>query len=109
MERTDTPANENTMNGWLNAALFVEGLRQAGEDFSQQKVIDAINAMTDWDADGLLAGVDWTTAHTQQPKKLCAAFSQVDGDEFVPVFGEPGKPFVCVDPASDVPEATPSA
>lgn len=106
MERTDTPANENTMNGWLSAALFVDGLRAAGEDFSQQKVIDAINAMTDWDADGLLAGVDWTIAHTQQSDPICAAFTQVDGDEFVPVFGEPGKPFVCVDPDADTVEAT---
>lgn len=112
MERTGAPVNENTVNGWLNAALFVDGLREAGEDFSRQKVVDAINGMTDWDADGLVAGVDWTTAHTEQTDPQCAAFSRVDGDEFVPMFGEPGKPFVCLPIDSDgegVPEATPSA
>ena len=110
MERTGTPANENTMNGWLNAALFVEGLREAGPDFSRQKVIDAINAMTDWTADGLLSGVDWTTAHTEQADPSCQAFSMVEGDEFVPVYGEPGEPFVCLElGAEGIPEGTPSA
>jgi branched-chain amino acid transport system substrate-binding protein len=110
MERTGTEPNENTMNGWLSAALFVAGLREAGPDFSRQKVIDAVNAMTDWDADGLLAGVDWTKAHTDQADPACAAFSRIEGDAFVPVFGEPGKPFVCADLAVEgVPEGTPTA
>ena len=110
MERTGTEPNENTMNGWLSAALFVAGLREAGPDFSRQKVIDAVNAMTDWDADGLLAGVDWTKAHTDQADPACAAFSRIEGDAFVPVFGEPGKPFVCVDLAAEgVPGGTPTA
>jgi branched-chain amino acid transport system substrate-binding protein len=104
MERTNTPKTENTMNGWVSAALFVEGLREAGPDFSRQKVVDAINAMTDWKADGLLQGVDWTKAHTEQADPACAAFSKIDGDEFVPVFGEPGKPFVCFDLDTDAPE-----
>ena len=106
MEKTNTPANENTMNGWLNAALFVEGLRQAGKDFSRQKVIDAINSMDDWTADGLLPGVDWTTAHYETADPSCGAVSQVDGDSFKPVFGKPGKPFVCIPlDAKDVSEA----
>jgi ABC-type branched-subunit amino acid transport system substrate-binding protein len=110
MEKTDTPANENTVNGWLNAALFVDGLREAGENFSRQKVIDAINSMTDWNGDGLLYGVDWTKQHIDVPNPQCNAFSRVDGDKFVPVFGEPGKPFVCLDAdAEGVPEGTPSA
>ena len=42
------------MNGWLNADLFVDGLKAAGPDFSRQKLIDAINKMTDYKANGLL-------------------------------------------------------
>jgi ABC-type branched-subunit amino acid transport system substrate-binding protein len=109
MEKTGAPVNENTMNGWLNAALFVEGLRKAGKDFSRQKVIDAINAMDDWNADGLLPapGVDWTQAHTKENDPSCGAVSRVDGDAFEPVFGKPGKPFVCIPvDADDLAEAT---
>jgi branched-chain amino acid transport system substrate-binding protein len=109
MDRTGTEPTENSMNGWLNAALFVEGLREAGPNFSQEKVVDAINEMTDWDADGLLGGVDWTRAHTKQPPR-CIALSRIEGEEFVPVPGEPGKPFVCLDEDSEgIPEGTPSA
>jgi ABC-type branched-subunit amino acid transport system substrate-binding protein len=110
MERTGVEPNENTMNGWLNAALFVEGLREAGPDFSREKVIDAINGLTDWDAGGLLPDVDWTRAHTEQADPVCGAISQIEGDAFVPVFGEPGKPFVCLDLGTDdVSDATPTA
>lgn len=110
IERSGKEANENTMNGWLNAALFVEGLREAGPDFSRQKVIDAINGLTDFDADGLLAGVDWTKAHSEVSDPSCVAFSTVEGDAFVPSFGEAGKPFVCLERSADgTPEGTPSA
>lgn len=106
MDRTGGEPNENSLNGWLDAALFVEGLRQAGPEFSRQSVIDAINEMTDWDADGLLPGVDWTIAHTQDPATTCEALSLVDGEEFVPSFGEPGRPFVCLDDSvTGIPDA----
>lgn len=109
MDRTGTVKNENTLTGWVNAALFVDGLREAGPDFSRQKLIDAINAMTEWDADGLLHGIDWTRAHTEAGDPVCPAFSRIEGDEFVPVFGEPGKPFVCLDRgATGVPVGSPS-
>lgn len=109
MERTDTPTNENTMNGWLNAALFVEGLRAAGPDFSRQGVIDAINQMTDWDADGILEAVDWTTRHTEPEQPVCNALSLIEDGEFVPAFGEPDFPFVCLDrEAEGIPEPLPA-
>ncbi len=109
MERTGGEPTENSMNGWLSAALLVEGLREAGPGFTQQKVIDAINQLTDWDADGLLGGVDWTRAHTESPDPSCVALSRIEGDEFVPVPGVPGEPFVCLDrEAEGIPEGTTS-
>jgi branched-chain amino acid transport system substrate-binding protein len=108
MDRTGTEPTENSMNGWLSAALFVEGLREAGPDFSRQKVIDAVNQMTDFTADGLLAGVDWTTAHTEQDDPSCVALSRIEDEEFVPL-GEPGEPFVCLElDVEGIPEGTPS-
>jgi len=86
--------NENSLAGWINADLFVTGLLAAGPDFTQQKVIDAINAITDYDAKGLLAGIDWTTAHEDDPD--CTALSKIVDGKFKPVFGKPGKPFTCI-------------
>ena len=59
--------NENSAIGWLNADLFVRGLKAAGCDFTRQKVIDAVNQMTDYNADGFIAPVDWTKAHQTAP------------------------------------------
>lgn len=111
MGRLGYEANESAMNGWLNAALFVEGLRQAGENFSRESLIQAINGIDNWTADGLLAHVDWTTAHTEPMDPVCYALSQVEGQAFVPVAAEGNGPFVCLNrdqqgiPATTTPEA----
>jgi branched-chain amino acid transport system substrate-binding protein len=93
MEARGAEPSENSMIGWLNADLFVTGLREAGPDFSRQSVIDAINGLTDYTADGLLPGVDWTVSHTvAQP---CAFFSRIEDGGFVPAFDTTELPFVC--------------
>jgi branched-chain amino acid transport system substrate-binding protein len=93
MEARDAEPSENSMIGWLNADLFVTGLREAGPHFSRQAVIDAINGLPDYTADGLLPGVDWTVSHTvSQP---CAFFSRIEDGEFEPAFDTSELPFVC--------------
>jgi ABC-type branched-subunit amino acid transport system substrate-binding protein len=95
MDKTGAPKSELTMNGWLSAELFVEGLRGAGPAFDRQKVVDAINKMTNWNADGLNFGVDWTTAHTQsQPQ--CTAVVKIQSSKFVPQL-DTDKHFTCFD------------
>jgi ABC-type branched-subunit amino acid transport system substrate-binding protein len=91
------PRNELSMAGWINADLFVTGLRKAGPEFTRQKVIDALNTITDYRADGLISGIDWTVRHTRQWEDLdCAAAVRVRRDgTFQPVYGKPGKPYVC--------------
>ena len=85
--------SENSIYGWLNADLFVRGLKAAGCDFTRQKVVDAINQMTDYNADGFIAPVDWTKAHEEEPQ--CYAWLKIVDGKFKPVFGQPGKPFLC--------------
>lgn len=89
--------SELSMVGWLNADLFVRGLKAAGPSFTRQKVIDAVNAMEDWTADGLIPGIDWTIYHSDQADVGCYAISKIEGGAFTPQFGEPGKPFMCFD------------
>jgi branched-chain amino acid transport system substrate-binding protein len=85
--------SENSVVGWLNADLFVKGLKAAGCDFTRQKVIDAINQITDYNADGYIAPVDWTKAHQEAPS--CYTYLKVENGNFKPVFGQAGKPFLC--------------
>jgi branched-chain amino acid transport system substrate-binding protein len=93
IKRTGGTKNENSLTGWLNADLFVTGLKAAGPDFTRQKVVDGINALTEYNASGLLPNINWTTAHRQQGD--CFAVLEVEGGKFKPVFGQRGKPFLC--------------
>jgi len=97
MQKLGKPPTENAMDAWLNAALFVEGLKQAGPNFSRQKVVDAINALTHFTADGLLGGVDWTRGHTQLVS-TCVTLSKITNSSFKLSFTKGDKPFVCFDP-----------
>jgi ABC-type branched-subunit amino acid transport system substrate-binding protein len=106
MDARHAVKNENSLIGWINADEFVTGLKGAGPNFSRQKVIDALNHMTAYDAGGLTPPIDWTTRHTQQPAVLCAAFLRVHNGKFVPEFGEPGKPLACLqEPVTDLTRA----
>jgi hypothetical protein len=93
MKRSGAKRSELSLVGWLNADLFVTGLRAAGCDFTREKVIDAINQMTAYDADGIIPAVDWTKAHREAPG--CFAWLKIVDGSFEPVFGKPGKPFIC--------------
>ena len=46
-----------------------------------------------------------TIEHTADAPRACSALSLIQNSEFVPQFGEPGKPFICFDTtATEVPE-----
>jgi branched-chain amino acid transport system substrate-binding protein len=95
IEESGGTVGELSLGGWLSADLFVTGLRAAGPEFSQQGIVDGLNQLTDWDGQGLVADIDWTESHDSEGDETCFAMSQIDGDHFTPVFGEPGKPFIC--------------
>ena len=95
MKKGGFAQNENSMAGWINADQFVTGLKEAGPDFTRQKVVDAINAEKNFTAHGLLAGIDWSVQHMADQAQGCNVLSKVDNGKFVPSFGQPGKPFVC--------------
>ncbi|MCU1457629.1 MAG: ABC-type branched-chain amino acid transport system periplasmic component-like protein [Actinomycetia bacterium] len=98
MKANKYPTSELTLVGWVNGMLFTQALKNAGKNFTQQKVIDAVNKMGNWTAGGILAPVDYTQwpRNNQRPNSpSCSAIVQVQKGKFVPVFGKPGKPFVC--------------
>ena len=95
MKKGGFEQNENAMAGWINADQFVTGLKEAGPDFTRQKVVDAINAEKNFTAHGLLAGIDWSVSHQADQPQGCTVLSKIDNGKFLPSFGQPGKPFVC--------------
>ena len=95
MEATNGRISENSLVGWLNADLFVTGLRKAGPNFDQQKVVSSINEITDYTADGLLSSIDWSNEHNKRGETACGAVLIVKDSKFVPVTIAKGKPFSC--------------
>jgi branched-chain amino acid transport system substrate-binding protein len=89
-----TPA-EVRLAGWENADLFVQGLKAVGPDVTRAKLVAAINKMTHWTANGINAGVNWTTAHGPNDEPDCQAFIQVKNGKFTAVFTHPDTPFTC--------------
>ncbi len=97
IEQTGGTVGELSLSGWISADMFVTGLRAAGPEFSQQGVIDGLNQLTDYNAEGIIPSLDWTAEHFDDAGRSCAAISIIEDGEFVPQFGEPGEPFICFD------------
>jgi branched-chain amino acid transport system substrate-binding protein len=107
IKRSGGTTSENSVYGWLNADLFVKGLKAAGCDFTRQKLVDAINQMTNYNADGFIAPVDWTKAHQQASG--CFTWVKIVNGKFKPEFGQPGKPFLCIPAGTTSIPANPQA
>jgi len=94
---------ELTAVGWQLADQLYTGLVGAGPEFSQAKVVAYLNSLTDYSDNGFLFPINWTTGHIDpithpevRGDEECANFLKVQGGKFVPVYGEPDKPWVCL-------------
>jgi ABC-type branched-subunit amino acid transport system substrate-binding protein len=95
MDKAGYKKNEVAMNGWISAFQLHAGLQAAGPAFTRQKVIDALNTMTNLTADGLLPPRNWTKEHDITHGVVCTAWVKVQNGKFVPIFAQNGKPFQC--------------
>ena len=107
MRKSGRSVSEIPGYGWISALQFVHGLKLAGPNFSQQKLIDSLNQATHFDADGMIVPIDWTkqhndpagpnrTANQYAGKYQCISLTRVHNGKFVPVLTLPGKPWVCM-------------
>jgi hypothetical protein len=83
--------------------LFVAGVKAAGPDLTQQRVIKAVNAMTDFNGGGLTAPANWTDGHSTSLRippnyPVCAASVKVKGTKLEPVYvpGKASQVFLCL-------------
>jgi ABC-type branched-subunit amino acid transport system substrate-binding protein len=97
------PIAEVSLAGWVNADLFVQGLRMIGPDVTRAKLTNAINSIRNFTANGVFPAkdpIDWYYRHhvlPRQPSPDCTAYLQVQHGKFVPILGTPTDPFVCID------------
>ena len=105
MEQGGHKMNDQAIQGWVNADMAVAGLLAAGPEFDRERVIQATNAVTGYDAEGVIPTIDWTKQHTQYtgetiltdgPPVECTALVRVEGGKFVLV-GNPDAPYYAYD------------
>lgn len=120
MGKSGKRVSEYPAYGWINALQFVHGLKLAGPNFSQQKVIDSLNQDTHFDADGMIVPIDWTKQHNNPSggngianqyaaDYQCVSLTRVHDGKFVPVLTKPGKQFTCMVGAWHAPTLTKNA
>ena len=95
MDKQGAEINEQALAGWQNAALLAEGIKLAGKDFTQQSVVDAINGITDWTADGIRTEINWAVDGHGPGTEACGAVIEAKDGKYIPRFGKPGQPFLC--------------
>ena len=96
-----SPANtysDLALQGWQSAALLVEGIKRAGSNLTQANVVNQINQITNFTANGVSSVVDWTKLHTVTLTSFpgCSAFVKVVGTKFVPAVAKAPQTIVCL-------------
>jgi len=78
-------ANRYSLYGYIFGQLIVEGLRRAGEDLTQQRFLDAMESISNWDSGGILPPVDFsaTDHHAQEAGFIC----ELQDGRFEPLSG----------------------
>jgi branched-chain amino acid transport system substrate-binding protein len=108
--------DELAIQGWESAALFVQGVKMAGNNLTQANVIKQDNSLTSFTAGGLTSPTNWKDAgHAGHKPPYCNAFIKVSGDKYVPTLNKGKNVFVCfnsIDPKKDpvypLPAGTPA-
>ncbi len=108
--------DEIAIQGWESAALFVQGVKMAGNNLTQANVIKEDNSLTSFTAGGLTSPTNWKSAgHTGHAPPYCAAYIKVSGDKYVPALNTGQNVFNCFestnvkkDPVFPLPPGTPA-
>jgi branched-chain amino acid transport system substrate-binding protein len=108
--------DEIAIQGWESAALFVQGVKMAGNDLTQANVIKEDNSLTSFTAGGLTSPTNWESAgHSGHAPPYCTAYIKVSGAKYVPTLNKGKNVFNCFestnvhkDPVFPLPPGTPA-
>ncbi len=88
--------DEIALQGWESAALFVQGVKMAGNNLTQANVIKADNSLTAFTAGDLTAPVNWQSAgHNGHAPPYCLAYIKVSGTKYLPTLNKGQNVFNC--------------
>ena len=108
--------DEIAIQGWESAALFVQGVKMAGNNLTQANVVKMTNTLTSFTAGDLTAPTNWKKGgHSGHAPPYCAAYIKAQGTKYVPTLNKGKNVFVCFQsvnpnkaPVYPVPAGTPA-
>jgi ABC-type branched-subunit amino acid transport system substrate-binding protein len=108
--------DEIAIQGWESAALFVQGVKMAGNNLTQANVVKMTNTLTSFTAGDLTAPTNWKTGgHSGHAPPYCGAYIKAQGTQYVPTLNKGKNVFVCFQsvnpnkpPVYPVPAGTPA-
>jgi ABC-type branched-subunit amino acid transport system substrate-binding protein len=108
--------DEIAIQGWESAALFVQGVKMAGNNLTQANVVKMTNTLTSFTAGDLTAPTNWKTGgHSGHAPPYCQAYIKAQGTQYVPTLNKGKNVFVCFQsvnpnkpPVYPVPAGTPA-
>jgi ABC-type branched-subunit amino acid transport system substrate-binding protein len=87
---------EASLAGWISADMFVTGMRLVGRDLTRTRLVDALNSLTSYTADGIVSPIDWRLEHKHNGLVDCNVYVRALAGRFVPLFGSPSRTvFTC--------------
>ena len=86
---------EASLAGWVDADMFVTGLRLAGRDLTRTRLIADLNQLTSYTADGIVSPIDWRLEHNRNGLVDCNVYVRAIGGHYVPLFGSSRTAFTC--------------
>jgi len=107
--------DEVAIQGWESAALFVQGVKAAGNNLTWANVIKQTNAITSFTAAGLQAPVNWAVGgHNGHAPPYCTAYIVAKGTQYLASLNKGQNVFNCFEsvnpkanPVFPVPAGTP--
>lgn len=108
--------NELAIQGWESAALFVQGVKMAGNDLTWANVVKQTNKLTSFTAGDLTTPVNWAVGgHRGHAPPYCVAYVIAKGTQFHPALNRGKNVFNCfhssstkANPVFPVPPGTPA-
>jgi hypothetical protein len=89
------PINVFTVQGWVQAAFFVQGLIAAGPDLTRAKLLTAISGIRNFNADGMIPTVADPSAKGTLPADYCGNVFESTSSGYTQVLPKSGN-FTCV-------------
>jgi ABC-type branched-subunit amino acid transport system substrate-binding protein len=89
------PLDVFTVEGWVQAALFVQGLIAAGPDLTRAKLLTALKAIRNFDAGGIIPSTPDPTAKGTLPPQFCSNVQESTATGYEQILPTTGS-FTCV-------------